>query len=193
MKKPHILLLIFLGLSLLVGIFYLNKPTSNTIPQDLASINTKLEPYNKEKIYSEEEIQNKLAALDPLSYHVLAENGTETPFKNTYWDNKKPGIYVDKVTGEPLFSSTHKFVSGTGWPSFWRTIEGASITEHQDRTLGMVRTEVRSQGGHLGHLFLDGPPEHDHIRYCINSAALNFVPLEKMAELDYEDYLYLFE
>ncbi len=142
--------------------------------------------------YTEEEIQEALKNLDPLAYHVVAENGTETPFNNKYWDNKADGIYVDVVTGKPLFSSTHKYDSGTGWPSFWRTIDDDSVTLHEDNSLSTTRTEVRSEGGHLGHVFNDGPVEEGGRRFCTNSASLRFVPKEEMKEKGYESYMYLF-
>jgi len=143
--------------------------------------------------YTEEEIAEKLAALDPLEYHVIVEEGTETPFNNAYWDNKAAGIYVDKVTGKPLFSSTHKYDSGTGWPSFWRTIDDDSVSLHEDNSLSMKRTEVRSDAGHLGHVFTDGPSEHGGARYCTNSASLRFIPKDEMQAEGYQDYLYLFD
>ena len=107
--------------------------------------------------YTDEEIEEMLKDLDPLAYHVIAEEGTEQPFNNAYWDNKADGIYVDKVTKKPLFSSTPKYDSGTGWPSFWRTIDDDSVTLHEDNSLSIARTEVRSDAGHIGHLFNDGP------------------------------------
>ena len=143
--------------------------------------------------YTDEEIEELLKNLDPLAYHVVAENGTESPFNNKYWDNKADGIYVDIVTGEPLFSSTHKYDSGTGWPSFWRTIDDDSVTLHEDNSLSTTRTEVRSSAGHLGHVFDDGPVEEGGRRFCTNSASLLFVPLEEMESEGYGDYLYLFE
>lgn len=143
--------------------------------------------------YTDDEIEYLLENLDPLAYHVVAEEGTETPFDNAYWDNTADGIYVDVVTGEPLFSSTHKYDSGTGWPTFYRTIDDDSVELSEDRKLIIPRTEVRSAGGHLGHVFDDGPKEHGGERFCINSASLLFVPLEEMEEKGYEEYLYLFE
>lgn len=143
--------------------------------------------------YTEEEIAELLKNLDPLAYHVVAENGTESPFNNAYWDNKADGIYVDVVTGKPLFSSTHKYDSGTGWPSFWRTIDDDSVTMHEDNSLSTTRTEIRSDAGHVGHVFDDGPKEEGGRRFCTNSASLLFVPKEEMEKKGYGEYLYLFE
>lgn len=143
--------------------------------------------------YTPEEIARKLTELDPLAYHVVAENGTESPFDNAYWDNKADGIYVDIVTGKPLFSSTHKYDSGTGWPSFWRTIDDDSVTLHTDNSLSTTRTEVRSEGGHVGHVFDDGPDAQGGKRFCTNSASLLFVPKADMQQKGYGHYLSLFE
>lgn len=142
--------------------------------------------------YSKDELKNRLSEIQ---YKVTQESATEAPYSNEYCDNFQEGIYVDIVSLEPLFISDSKFDSGCGWPAFSKPIDRKLINEKVDRSHGMVRTEVRSKSSdsHLGHVFCDGPEELGGLRYCINSAALKFIPKEKMKEEGYEEYLSLFD
>ncbi|WP_045820839.1 peptide-methionine (R)-S-oxide reductase MsrB [Williamsia herbipolensis] len=135
-----------------------------------------------------------VAALTPTQYRVTQKDGTEPAFANEYWDNHEPGIYVDVVSGEPLFSSTDKYDSGTGWPSFTKPIDDAAVTTKSDRKLLMKRTEVRSANAdsHLGHVFGDGPRNAGGQRYCMNSAALRFVGVDELEAQGYGEYRALF-
>jgi peptide-methionine (R)-S-oxide reductase len=136
-----------------------------------------------------------VSRLSPEQYRVTQRNGTERPFENAYWDNKEPGIYVDVVSGEPLFASINKFHSGSGWPSFTEPLEPQNVVEKTDNSHGMTRTEVRSSQGdsHLGHVFADGPSEAGGLRYCINSASLRFIPLDELESAGYGNYRKLFD
>jgi peptide-methionine (R)-S-oxide reductase len=133
-------------------------------------------------------------ALSPEQYHVTQRNGTERPFTGAYWDNHEPGIYVDVVSGEPLFASVDKFDSGSGWPSFTKPLDAENVIEKRDFSHLMIRTEVRSAHGdsHLGHVFTDGPRDQGGLRYCINSASLRFIHLDDLEAEGYGDYRKLF-
>lgn len=137
----------------------------------------------------------RVAQLSPEQYKVTQEAATEPPFRNEFWNHKEAGIYVDVVSGEPLFASTKKYDSGCGWPSFTAPLEPKNVVENSDRSLGMKRTEVRSSNGdsHLGHVFDDGPVDDGGLRYCINSAALRFVPFDDLEKEGYGEYTSLFD
>jgi len=136
-----------------------------------------------------------ISRLSPEQFRVTQRNGTERPFENAFWDHDEPGIYVDVVSGEPLFSSLDKFDSSCGWPSFTKPLEPENVEEKPDNTYGMKRTEVRSSHGdsHLGHVFDDGPRDAGGLRYCINSASLRFIPLDELENEGYGEYRKLFE
>jgi peptide-methionine (R)-S-oxide reductase len=139
--------------------------------------------------------RDAIAKLDPEQYRVTQENGTERPFSNAFWNNKEAGLYVDIVSGEPLFTSLDKFDSGCGWPSFTQPLAPEHVIEKLDGSHGMARTEVRSKhaDSHLGHVFDDGPVDRGGLRYCINSASLRFIPARDLAASGYGDYLALFD
>ena len=136
-----------------------------------------------------------IAALSPEQYRVTQHNGTERPFANEYWDNKEAGIYVDVVSGEPLFASTDKYDSQCGWPSFTKPLVADNVIENIDNSHGMRRTETRSSNGdsHLGHVFDDGPRDKGGLRYCINSASLRFIPVGELEKQGYGEFSKLFE
>jgi len=157
-----------------------------------ANVST-FEPDNMNEFKKPDAAQLK-KKLSSEQFAVTQQCGTEPAFRNAYWDNHKPGIYVDVVSGEPLFSSLDKFDSGTGWPSFTQPVKGAEVVEKKDSAFGMARTEVRSKmaDSHLGHVFDDGPGEKG-LRYCINSASLRFIPVEDLEKEGYGKYKHLFK
>jgi peptide-methionine (R)-S-oxide reductase len=136
-----------------------------------------------------------ISRLSAEQYEVTQRNGTERPFRNAFWDNKEAGLYVDVVSGEPLFTSLDKFDSGCGWPSFTKPVEADNVLEKRDGSHGMIRTEVRSSAGdsHLGHVFPDGPKEAGGLRYCINSASLRFIPVDRLESEGCGSYRQLFQ
>ena len=181
-------------IALLAVILFMNRARGQApdLPAQSTSMTTQSSNNQTSNKPSAEELKKKLT---PQQFRVTQQCGTEPPFRNEYWDNHKPGIYVDVVSGEPLFTSLDKFDSGSGWPSFTQPIENGHVTEKSDRAFGMERTEVRSSksDSHLGHVFDDGPSDKGGLRYCINSASLRFIPVEKLKEEGYERFLPLFE
>lgn len=187
MKKQKIAALVVLMASLILALVIHAK--TNTKSKDI-----KYAKYSKDKPFMKPSDKDLKSKLSPIQYKVTQKDGTEPPFKNEYWDNKEPGIYVDIISGEPLFASVHKYKSGTGWPSFYDTISKDNIVTKTDKSLFRTRTEVRSKNAdsHLGHVFEDGP-DQTGLRYCMNSAAMRFVHKDKLKEEGYEDYIKLFK
>lgn len=170
---------------------YIIMPSTTMKPTSMQNSNTSTTSSQKAwKDFSPEEKKKRLEQLTPLQFKVTQKEGTESPFLNEYHDNKEKGIYVDVVSGEPLFLSTDKYDSGTGWPSFVKPINDDSVTLHEDNSFFSSRTEVRSKLGdsHLGHVFPDGPQDRGGKRYCMNGAALKFIPLADMEREGYGEY-----
>jgi methionine-R-sulfoxide reductase len=190
MKRPILIAALVAGVALLVIAASPNATTNKSAPASQPAIHGGKSMSNFHKP-ADTELKK---TLTPLQYDVTQHEGTEPPFRNEYWDNHKDGIYVDVVSGEPLFSSRDKFESGTGWPSFTKPLAPENVVEHSDRKLWMVRTEVRSKhaDSHLGHVFDDGPAPTG-LRYCMNSASMRFIPVENLEKEGYGEYKKLFE
>ena len=189
LMKKYLLLLILLPM---FQLFVITKSHSGIEEYDMSKVNIIDTPFWCSA--TPEERAQAIENLTDEQRFVALNDGTERPFANEYWDKKESGIYVDVISGEPLFSSKDKFDSGTGWPSFDRPIKGIDIKEIEDNSLGTIRTEVRSEFGdtHLGHLFDDGPKETTGLRYCINSASLRFIPVNELEDKGYGQYLEMF-
>jgi methionine-R-sulfoxide reductase len=180
----------------LVGVLiFLNRARGQAPSEALAPSTSMTTPSSNDQASTKPAADELKKKLTPEQYHVTQQCGTEPPFRNEYWDNHRAGIYVDIVSGEPLFTSLDKFDSGSGWPSFTKPIDNEHVKEKSDRAFGMERTEVRGgkSDSHLGHVFDDGPTDKGGQRYCINSAALRFIPVEKLKEEGYAQFLPLFE
>ena len=179
---------IVLSVIIIAGLFVYFLAQNNN--QDI----TQLSEYDQLVEETNKLNEEKGVQLTPYEYYITQKEGTERAFENEYWDNKEPGIYVDIVTGEPLFSSLDKYDSGTGWPSFTKPLDEDNIVEDEDYKLVVPRTELKSSGGtHLGHVFDDGPEELGGERYCINSASLKFIHKNNLEKEGYSEYLSLFE
>jgi peptide methionine sulfoxide reductase msrA/msrB len=183
-SRSSLIVAVFVAVAIGASIFFLNRAVAQK--DDNAATNA------TQSSADDAELRRRLTKEQ---YYVTKQNGTEPPFRNEYWDNKKPGIYVDIISGEPLFSSLDKFDSGTGWPSFTKPLAKENVVEKSDSSHGMTRVEVRSKksDAHLGHIFNDGPPDKGGIRYCMNSASLRFIPVEKLEAEGYGKFLPLFE
>ncbi len=188
------LLLVTVSIAVLAGVYLLRAqdPAPAATASPAPTVSSMQTTENSTTKPSKDDLKKKLTAEQ---YRVTCEAGTEPPFHNAYWNNHKPGIYVDVISGKPLFSSLDKFDSGTGWPSFTKPLVPANVIEHTDSTFGMDRTEVKAKDSdaHLGHVFDDGPEATGGLRFCMNSASLRFVPVEKLKEEGYGEYLPLFE
>ena len=170
---------------------YLEKNPNGYCHVDFSNLDESVDVVVDPNLYSKPDDATLRATLTAIQYAVTQNADTEQSFGNEYWDNKAPGLYVDVVTGEPLFTSTDKYDSGCGWPSFTKPIDPLVVTYIEDKSYGMVRTEVRSRVGnsHLGHVFDDGPADKGGLRFCINSASIRFIPLEEMEEQGYGIYI----
>lgn len=191
MKHGLLVLSVLLGVGFSATESQAQAPKSSEAKKSSAAKgSTVKEKYNPETCAFPKDDKALRGLLSPEQYEITKKNGTEMPFRNAYWDNHHAGIYVDVISREPLFSSKEKFDSGTGWPSFTGPLKKAAVVEKSDTSHGMVRKEVRSAraDSHLGHIFDDGPGK-DGLRYCINSGSLTFIPLEKMKEEGYEDWI----